>query len=377
MTTLVDIMSPILVGVLTVPAIKDGEPYLAPPVSGDDADMLTFVSWLVAMMPAGLVAASEYFGHIGKDDPDLPNQQSMLTFGVAASGIISLGTGIQGLEAGDEPSGWDYSDVILNSIPAIIGLASTEPPQSHRESLRLRRRRPHPRRRPRRFHRPFICCLTNTSKTRHRQQQSPHTSPEHRDPQAPHRTLTKGPAMTNPVQTITGPSPDRRLRILRYLIAVPVLALLIAMSACASTSPNTPTPSSTSTTDTPASKADCSPDAILRALPDSATMIKFECARAGDTDWAAAQVNPGTTVFFLQWNGTTWDAEDSDSVCGTASAGLPERLLAYCQAPSATTSPAPSTTPTSSKPVTAQCTENAILAALPKHRPWRSSPAPT
>jgi hypothetical protein len=137
--------------------------------------------------------------------------------------------------------------------------------------------------------------------------------------------------MTTHVQPIVGPSLDRCLRMLRHLTALPLLALLVAMSACASTSPNTPTPSRTSTTDTPTSKADCSPDAILQALPASATMIKFDCATAGNTDWAAAQVNPGTTVFFLQWNGTAWDAEDSDSVCGTASAGLPQKLLAYCK----------------------------------------------
>ena len=46
---------------------------------------------------------------------------------------------------------------------------------------------------------------------------------------------------------------------------------------------------------------------------------------------AAAEVSPGNTVFFLQWNGSSWNAEDSDSVCGTASAGLPETLLAYCK----------------------------------------------
>jgi co-chaperonin GroES (HSP10) len=103
-------------------------------------------------------------------------------------------------------------------------------------------------------------------------------------------------------------------------------------------------------------KADCSSHAILSALPGGATMQEFTCAKVGDTEWAAARVNPGDTVFFLQWNGTRWKAEDSQSICGTASAGLPQSLLSYCKA-------APSSSPTT--PATAACTSEAILAALP------------
>ena len=86
-------------------------------------------------------------------------------------------------------------------------------------------------------------------------------------------------------------------------------------------------------------KADCSSQAILSALPGGATMQEFTCAKVGDTEWAAARVSPGDTVFFLQWNGTKWNAEDSQSICGTASAGLPQSLLSYCKA-------APSSSPT-------------------------------
>jgi hypothetical protein len=59
-------------------------------------------------------------------------------------------------------------------------------------------------------------------------------------------------------------------------------------------------------------------------------MEKYDCATVGDTEWAAAEVDPGNTVFFLQWNGSSWDASTADSVCGTASAGLPSSLLSYC-----------------------------------------------
>ena len=151
----------------------------------------------------------------------------------------------------------------------------------------------------------------------------------------------------------------------RRILASTVLACTVGLlGACAS---STDTPSSNPTTESKSAhtKADCSSEAILSALPSGATMEKFDCAKVGDTEWAAAQVNPGDTVFFLQWSGKAWNAEDSDSVCGTASAGLPEKLLSYCQP--ATSSSAPPTPPpaTPTTPVTQACTADAILAALP------------
>ncbi len=147
-------------------------------------------------------------------------------------------------------------------------------------------------------------------------------------------------------------------RVLLNLTVVPVLGLVLAFSACGSSSSNssdTPRSSHTTSSKDSKTKADCSSHAILSALPGGATMQEFTCAKVDDTEWAAARVSPGDTVFFLRWNGTKWNAEDSDSVCGTASAGLPQSLLSYCKAgPSSSTSPA-----------TAACTSEAILAALP------------
>ena len=152
----------------------------------------------------------------------------------------------------------------------------------------------------------------------------------------------------------------RNRRVLLNLTVVAVLGFLLAFSACGSSSPNSSadTPSSGPTTSPKDSKpkADCSSQAILSALPGGATMQEFSCAKVGDTEWAAARVSPGDTVFFLQWDGTKWKAEDSPSICGTASAGLPQSLLSYCQT-------APSSSPT--RPVTQACTSEAILAALP------------
>jgi co-chaperonin GroES (HSP10) len=114
-------------------------------------------------------------------------------------------------------------------------------------------------------------------------------------------------------------------------------------------------PSSSTSPTRPVTQA-CTSEAILAALPAGATMQKFTCADVGGKLWAAARVNPGNTVFFLRWNGTKWNAQDSQSICGTASAGLPQSLLSYCKA-------APSSSPT--RPVTQACTSEAILAALP------------
>jgi co-chaperonin GroES (HSP10) len=156
----------------------------------------------------------------------------------------------------------------------------------------------------------------------------------------------------------------RNRRVLLNLTVIPVLGLVLAFSACGSSSPNSSdTPSSSPTTSSkgPNTKADCSSQAILSALPGGATMQEFTCAKVGDTEWAAARVSPGDTVFFLRWNGTKWNAQDSQSICGTASAGLPQSLLSYCKA-------APSSSPTSTSPTTpatAACTSEAILAALP------------
>ena len=82
--------------------------------------------------------------------------------------------------------------------------------------------------------------------------------------------------------------------------------------------------------ETPATAA-CTSEAILAALPAGATMQEFTCADVSGKLWAAARVSPGDTVFFLQWNGTKWNAQDSQSICGTASAGLPQSLLSYCK----------------------------------------------
>ncbi|MGV1036005.1 MAG: hypothetical protein ACOYD0_03120 [Candidatus Nanopelagicales bacterium] len=76
--------------------------------------------------------------------------------------------------------------------------------------------------------------------------------------------------------------------------------------------------------------ATCTSGSLLAALPSGAKMVKYNCANVAGTQWAAVKVNPGNTVFFLQKKGSKWNAQEAGSVCGTASAGLPQVLLDYC-----------------------------------------------
>ncbi|MFN8169292.1 MAG: hypothetical protein U0S36_10965 [Candidatus Nanopelagicales bacterium] len=151
----------------------------------------------------------------------------------------------------------------------------------------------------------------------------------------------------------------RRPRSRRSVIAVaavPVLALgLSACSSSSSSSATTSPSSSTSASTSGSPSTNCTAEALLAAVPAGATLDKFECADVAGTEWAALKVNPGPTVFFLKWSGSAWQAETSDSVCGTASAGLPPKLLAFCPTPS----------PSTSSTTTVACTSASILAALP------------
>jgi hypothetical protein len=154
-------------------------------------------------------------------------------------------------------------------------------------------------------------------------------------------------------------------RRLALAVAVGAVAIggAIGLAACSSSSSSAAKAPSSSSTPSPAADttASCTQASILAALPQGASMVHYDCANAGNEQWAAATVNPGNTVFFLKWSGTSWDAMTSDDVCGTASAGVPSQLLSYCGAPSGSSSSPSSST----SPAAATCTSQSILAALP------------
>lgn len=95
-----------------------------------------------------------------------------------------------------------------------------------------------------------------------------------------------------------------------------------------------PSPTQTTASPSPATASPttdlCSEESILAAIPEGSEMVRYDCADVSGTQWAAAEVDPGPTVFFLQAAGDTWQVSTSDEICGTASAGLPPKLLDYC-----------------------------------------------
>lgn len=192
------------------------------------------------------------------------------------------------------------------------------------------------------------------------------------------RSRSKSMAHHNPGSS----TPTPRTHVWRGMVffaAFCVLGTVLGLSGCGSSPSGAGSATSTHPTTSataPRPGADCSREAILAALPGGATMKEFECAKAGDIEWAAALVDPGSTAFFLRWHGDRWDAEDSDSVCGTAAAGLPSSLLSYCtstpspvppsRSPRKPTMP-PQPKPTSpATPTTPTCTSASLLAALPR-----------
>jgi len=76
--------------------------------------------------------------------------------------------------------------------------------------------------------------------------------------------------------------------------------------------------------------AECNSASIGAAIPEGATVKKFDCSSTGNGQIAGVVYGPGTSVLFLQAKGGTWEVISSDSICGGASAGLSPKLLAYC-----------------------------------------------
>lgn len=123
------------------------------------------------------------------------------------------------------------------------------------------------------------------------------------------------------------------------LLAAGAASLALTLGACSSGSSTggASTPAATSaapTTAAPTQAGGCTAESILAVLPEGATIVRFDCESVSGTEWAAAEVEPGPTVFFLQQRSGTWDVSTSDEICGTASAGLPPKLLDYCSSTS-------------------------------------------
>ncbi len=78
--------------------------------------------------------------------------------------------------------------------------------------------------------------------------------------------------------------------------------------------------------------APCTSAALTEVLPSGAQLQSFVCASTGAERWAAGQYTSGPSVenFFAKAEGGTWKSVNSEEICGTASAGLPQKILDYC-----------------------------------------------
>ncbi len=93
-----------------------------------------------------------------------------------------------------------------------------------------------------------------------------------------------------------------------------------------------PTASPTSTPSPTSVSAACTATALSAALPSGAKLQSFVCTNVAAERWAAGQYMSGPAVenFFAKADGNAWKSVSKDEVCGTASAGLPPKLLDYC-----------------------------------------------
>lgn len=132
-------------------------------------------------------------------------------------------------------------------------------------------------------------------------------------------------------------------------LAVGSLAACSGSSNNASTSPTaTPTTAApTTTSPTPTTSptqshpvgATCTKSSLTSIVPNSATITKFNCGTTGGGQIAAVQYVPtggpsnAKSVVFAKTSGVggQWDLVNKDQICGTASAGLPPEILAYCK----------------------------------------------
>lgn len=133
------------------------------------------------------------------------------------------------------------------------------------------------------------------------------------------------------------------------LIVIPLAAACAtaALAACSSgssggssASPTTPaatsaSPTSAEPTPSPTTEgAPCTSEALQATLPSGSTIVSFECASVTDQQWAGGKATApgGEVVWFAKADApsTTWQAVEPDEICGTASAGLPPKILALC-----------------------------------------------
>lgn len=119
----------------------------------------------------------------------------------------------------------------------------------------------------------------------------------------------------------------------RRFLVVALIAAPLAVSPAASASPvDSPTGSAVAASSTrPGS--DCTKANLLHSLPNGSTIKKYACATAGKEKWAAVLLNQGPTLYLERYvpKGKHWNVYMAEEICGTASAGLPAKILNFCK----------------------------------------------
>jgi hypothetical protein len=121
--TVIDIAAPLLVGVLTIPSTRNGEPYFTPPVDHTAAGALNFVAWVFSLLPSGSVAASAKIDTI--DKKQLPadtakTYKTALFWLTCVCGVVCTVTGCVGNKETSNPKGQDYTEDVLNNMANTI-----------------------------------------------------------------------------------------------------------------------------------------------------------------------------------------------------------------------------------------------------------------
>ncbi len=136
-------------------------------------------------------------------------------------------------------------------------------------------------------------------------------------------------------------------RLSKGLVLVGSVAAVAALGACSgsSDSSSSASPTQSQSASNSSSGASCTSESISAAIPNGAQITSFNCTGTGGGEIAAVRFNPGPTVQFLKLQSGKWEVINADQVCGTASAGLDPKVLAYC---TSTPTKSPSKTPTKS-----------------------------
>lgn len=127
------------------------------------------------------------------------------------------------------------------------------------------------------------------------------------------------------------------------LVAAAGVLAMGSLAACSGSSSDNASASASATTasasptqspsETHPVGATCDESSLSSVVPSGATINTFKCGSTGDGQIAAVEYGPGTNIIFAKATGVggSWEIINKNEICGTASAGLPASVLAFCK----------------------------------------------